>query len=124
MKIVTKKIAAVICVSVLSACATQQPLATSSVPDRGEINIYKNDKKEIESIIGNDALRAFKAEYAAASDNKAFAQSVSGSWNWKSNRTSESHAITSALIGCQRNNKRSEVLYPCKVINVNDEWVE
>ena len=69
MKIVTKKIAAVICVSVLSACATQQPLATSSVPDRGEINIYKNDKKEIESIIGNDALRAFKAEYAAASDN-------------------------------------------------------
>jgi hypothetical protein len=86
--------------------------------------IYENDKHGIESIITNKALESFKTEYAKASKHKAFAQSLSGAWNWKSNRTSREHAITSALISCQRNNKKSEDLYPCVIINVDDEWVE
>ena len=87
------------------------------------ITIYSNDKKGIESLMSNKALESFKTDYAKASKHKAFAQSASGSWNWKSNRTSKEHAITSALIGCQRNNKKSEDLYPCKVINIDGEWL-
>jgi len=87
------------------------------------MTIYSNDKKGIESLMSNKALKSFKTDYAKASNHKAFAQSVSGAWNWKSNRTTKEHAITSALIGCQRNNKKSEDLYPCKVINVDGEWL-
>lgn len=76
------------------------------------------------SLITGSALRSFNEDYIEAPKNRAFAQSTSGAWNWKSDRTSIEHAIISALIGCQRNNKKSEDLYPCKVIHINDEWVE
>jgi len=99
---------------------TSIPLESNSSKS---MTIYSNDKKGIESLMSNKALKSFKTDYAKASNHKAFAQSVSGSWNWKSNRTSKEHAITSALIGCQRNNKKSEDLYPCKVINVDGKWL-
>ena len=104
-------------------CTTQQFKEIPAEP-RSQITIYENTKQGIDSIITNSALTEFKNDYSKASRNKAFAQSVSGAWNWKSNRTSVEHAKTSALIGCQRNNKRSEDLYPCKVIHVNDSWVK
>ena len=77
----------------------------------------------IESIITNKALKSFKTDYLKATSHKAFAQSASGAWNWKSNRTSKAHAIKSALISCQRNNIKNEQLHPCKVINIDGDWV-
>ena len=85
--------------------------------------LYTDDSEGIESLITNQALASFKSKYKEASQNKAFAQSLSGAWSWKSNRTSVEHAKTSALIGCQRNNKKTEDLYPCKVVNINGTWV-
>ena len=88
------------------------------------IKIYQNHAQGKESIISNKALASFNGDYQKAPINKAFAQSTSGSWSWSSNRTSIEHAKTSALIACQINNKKSEDVYPCKVIHVNDQWIE
>jgi len=87
-----------------------------------EKEVSKLEPFSIDSIITNQALKSYENEYLKATSHKAFAQSESGAWNWKSNRTSEKHAIESALISCQVNNKKSESLYPCKVINVDGEW--
>ena len=113
----------IISIFILSGCTAQQIKQTAETPS-SEITSYQNNLTGIDSIISNKALQSFKTEYSKAPTNKAFAQSVSGAWNWKSNRTSIEHAKTSALIGCQRNNKKSEDLYPCKVIHINDTWVK
>ena len=108
---------------VVAGCTVQQ-VKHSTVEGSKKMMVYQNDKAGIDSIISNKALSSFQEEYSAALKNKAFAQSVSGAWNWKSNRTSEEHAITSVLIGCQINNKKSEDIYPCEAIHVNDSWVK
>jgi hypothetical protein len=110
----------------LSGCSTVHSSANKSSVrhDNNKITIYENGQKGMASLITGSALRSFNEDYIKAPKNRAFAQSTSGAWNWKSDRTSIEHAITSALIGCQRNNKKSEDLYPCKVIHINDEWVE
>jgi len=97
---------------VVSGCAVQQDHKPVAEP------------AGIDSIITNKALNSFKTGYSKASTHKAFAQSLSSAWSWKSNMTSVEHAKTSALIACQRNNKESEDLYPCKIINVNDLWIK
>lgn len=115
------------CVLSFLGCATikQNGVSdkSSSIPSH-PIKIYQNHAQGIDSIISNEALISFNTDYKDASPNKAFAQSTSGAWSWKSNRTSIEHAKTSALIGCQRNNRKSEDLYPCKIIHANDQWVE
>ena len=107
-----------------SACASQPSQPAGRQKPASEITIYQNNQQGLDSIISNRAMESFQGEYADAPENKAFAQSVSGAWNWKSNRTSIEHAKTSALVGCQRNNKKSEDLYPCEVIHVNDTWLK
>jgi len=97
---------------------------STKAEDEKGLTIYTSDSEGAESLITNQALESFNTEYKEASKHKAFAQSLSGAWNWKSNRTSIEHAKTSALIGCQRNNKKSEDLYPCKVVNINGKWVK
>lgn len=113
-----------ILVVLAAGCASTEK---TNIPEKSNaskpITIYTNDKKGIESLMSNKALKSYKTDYAKASKHKAFAQSASGAWNWKSNRTSKEHAMTGALIGCQRNNKKSEDLYPCKVINVDGKWL-
>ena len=104
-----------------TGCATQQYMQPN-LEEPQKIVIYQNSNVGLASIISNKALVSFKGDYANAPKNKAFAQSPSGAWNWKSDRTSIEHATTSALIGCQRNNKKSEDVYPCKVIHINDSW--
>lgn len=110
----------------LGGCAAEMQTRSGnqSAFPQSKITMYENKAEGINTIISNKALESFKTEYAEAPENKAFAQSASGAWNWKSNRTSVEHAKTSALIGCQRNNKKSENLYPCKIININGAWVE
>jgi len=121
-----KNVLTVIAVASLTGCATHSDISpTRTIQSNGlEFIEYTNNKTGIDSLITNQAVKSFKTDYQKAPSNKAFAQSVSGAWNWKSNRSSVEHARTSALVGCQRNNKKSEDIYPCKVIHVNDEWVE
>ncbi len=110
----------------LGGCATemQTKSGNQSALTQSKITIYENNAEGINTIISNKALESFKTKYVKASENKAFAQSTSGAWSWKSNRTSVEHAKTSALIGCQHNNKKFEDLYPCKIININGTWIE
>jgi hypothetical protein len=75
------------------------------------------------SLMTNQALRSFRNQYLQATEHKAFAQSDSGAWSWKSNRTTREYAIMNALIDCQKQNKRHEAAYPCKILNVDGEWV-
>lgn len=118
------KFLSLIFVTLITGCATtDKPSVTPQGNASNSITIYTNDKKGLDSLITNQALKSFKSDYANASKHKAFAQSASGAWNWKSNRTSKEHAIKSALIGCQRNNKKSEDLYPCEVINIDGKWL-
>jgi hypothetical protein len=114
--------ALIVCV-MLSGCATtaleKQPELTA-----GNIEKYKNPKSGVESIITNTALSSYNEKYLSASEHKALAQSLSGVWSWKSNRTSVEHAKTSALVACQKNNLKNEELYPCKIINIDGVWVK
>ncbi len=110
---------------ILSGCAiTETPVVKEEIvsPKAVEVEIKLEKLISIESIITNKALRSYKGKYSKAISHKAFAQSNSGAWNWKSNRTSKEHAISSALISCQANNKKYENVHPCKVINVDGEW--
>lgn len=118
-----KLIAFTFVILVTGCSATEKVSPQQATMTSKSITIYSNDKKGIESLISNKALASFKTDYSKALNHKAFAQSASGSWNWKSNRTSKEHAVTSALISCQRNNKLSEDIYPCEVINIDGEWL-
>lgn len=112
----------------LSGCTpteTHEPKEEVVIPEAVEpVEVETKVEKiiSIESIITHQALMSYKGKYLKASTHKAFAQSESGAWNWKSNRTSKEHAINSALISCQANNKKHEKMYPCKVISVDGEW--
>jgi hypothetical protein len=72
-------------------------------------------------IITNAALESYQ-KYRSANNHKAFAQSESGAWNWRADRTNQEYAMKNALMGCRANNK-VENEYPCKIININGEWV-
>jgi hypothetical protein len=115
-------------VILLSGCAiteTHEPKEEFVIPKTLEpVEVETKVEKiiNIESIITNQALMSYKGKYLKASTHKAFVQSESGAWNWRSNRTSKEHAINSALISCQADNKKYEEMYPCKVINVDGEW--
>jgi len=114
-------------VLLLSGCATTEVVAEKEVISPQTIKVIKKEVVDIEpigikSIISNNALKTYKNEYQKATLHKALVQSETGAWSWKSNRTSKQHAIKSALISCQKYNKKHEDLYPCKVINVDGEW--
>jgi len=75
-------------------------------------------------IIRQKAFQDFKEKYLAAKGYKAFAQSESGNWNWRSNRTSKDHAINNALASCRSRNQEYETKQPCRIINLENEWVD
>ena len=75
-------------------------------------------------IIRKKARTAFEQKYRKARDHKAFAQSASGNWNWRSNRTSKDHAINNALASCRARNHEHEAKQPCRIVHVNDEWTD
>ncbi len=75
-------------------------------------------------IISKKAQTSFTDKYLNAKGHKAFAQSESGNWNWRSNRTSIDHAINNALASCRARNLAFEVDQPCRIIHVNDEWTD
>ena len=90
--------------------ATAETVVVEPEVTKTIIEVTKPELFTIESIISKKALKSFETPYHQAPSHKAFTQSESGAWSWKSNRTSKEHAIKSALISCQINNKKSESL--------------
>ena len=113
---------------IASGCSSTQqqtPAENTSVSlvTQQDVQPPNNESYSISSIISNKALISYKTKYSQATNHKAFAQSAVGSWNWRSNRTSKQHAIDSALIACQANNEKYEAKHPCRVINVDGDWI-
>ncbi|HOY21516.1 MAG TPA: hypothetical protein PK002_00080 [Cellvibrio sp.] len=76
-----------------------------------------------ESILRtNAALKSYKEEYLLQQQNKAFAQSPDGHWNWRSDRVTVEMAKEDALAGCNRHTKKDG--QACVIVNVNGEWVK
>lgn len=100
----------------LVGCAPQKSVLLASSENRNKISSKT-------SIMTIEALDTFNTSYKDALIHKAFAQSDSGAWAWRANRLKKEQAINDALAKCKENNKKYEKSYPCKVINVNDEWV-
>lgn len=98
--------------------------ALSTIASGIEVNIYVSSKSGVSSIITNEALASYNDKYSSAANHKAFAQSLSGAWSWRSDRTSVDHAKRSALINCQRSNQENEDSYPCEIININGFWID
>lgn len=74
-----------------------------------------------EIIRTNDALKSYKKEYLNAAGHKAFAQSPSGAWAWRAERTTREFAIEDAINACNSYQEASEPR--CVVIHVDNEWV-
>jgi hypothetical protein len=111
-------------IPLLVGCATyEQPIPAE--PSTGEIVEPSFEQKAVgeASLMTNQALKSYREGYVHATKHKAFAQSDVGAWSWKSNRTSIKYAIENSLIDCQKNNKKHEAEYPCKIINVDGKWV-
>ena len=110
----------------LSGCATTERAVVEQNVNHSQGQKQVTPKFEpysIKSIITNHALKSYKTKYVYAKSHKAFAQSKSGTSYWKSDRTSRKHAMESALVACQVHNKKSESMYPCKIINIDGVWV-
>lgn len=113
----------IVFIPLLVGCATyEQPIPTET--STSEIVEPSFEQKAVGEalIMTNQALKSYREEYVHAIEHKVFAQSDVGAWSWKSNRTSIKHAIDNSLIDCQKNNKRHEAEYPCKIINVDGKW--
>lgn len=74
-------------------------------------------------LMTRKAVKSY-AEYLQEERHKAFAQSETGSWAWVGSRTSPAYAKLNALAKCQSHNQEHEETSPCKVINVDGEWLE
>ncbi|RYY76492.1 MAG: hypothetical protein EOO52_03010 [Gammaproteobacteria bacterium] len=70
----------------------------------------------------NKALKSYNEEYLVAPDNKAFAQSPEGHWNFRSDRVTVEMAKEDALAGCNKHVRPKESA--CVIVNVNGEWVQ
>ena len=114
----------VVLTAFLVGCAThQQALPPATNSNANAEPALEGKVLGEDSIMTKQALKSYRENYSHASTHKAFAQSGSGAWSWKSNRTSVEYAIQNSLISCQKNNKRHETEYPCKIINVDGEWI-
>ena len=108
----------------LGGCASvQHPTPSATSDSATPKSTFAFEATGEASLMTNQALRSFRNQYLQATEHKAFAQSDSGAWSWKSNRTTREYAIMNALIDCQKQNKRHEADYPCKILNVDGEWV-
>jgi len=79
--------------------------------------------KSEESVLRtNAALKSYKEDYLLHPQNKAFAQSPDGHWNWRSDRVTVEMAKEDALAGCNKYTKKDG--QACVIVNVNGEWVK
>lgn len=73
-------------------------------------------------IAGPAALKAFTEEYLGQANHKAFAASDSGAFGWRSGQSSLREAATQAMAACEAD--RKAYTGPCKLVNVNGQWVK
>ncbi|MDB6063386.1 MAG: hypothetical protein JWM78_3489 [Verrucomicrobiaceae bacterium] len=85
-------------------------LAAASICSAGE-----------EQIKLKDALSSFRANYSAASNHKAFAQSAQGAWAWSVEKADAQDAIDDAIAKCTSYLKPNQG--PCMAIHVDNEWI-
>ena len=69
------------------------------------------------------SAKSYKNKYSLKTDNKAFAQSATGSWAWSSNKPTILEAEQSALNSCKSSNSKNEDRYPCTIIDINGKMV-
>lgn len=94
----------------------------STMADQSESQSNEGAAKIDESILStNAALKDYKEIYVNRPQNRAFAQSPNGHWNWRSDRVSIEIAKEDALAACNKHVKKNEPR--CEVINVNGEWI-
>jgi uncharacterized membrane protein YhaH (DUF805 family) len=67
------------------------------------------------------ARPAFRGEYAAAPQHKAFAVSPGGAWGWKSGEATADDAVAAALATCTAN--RQSYTQECLPVNVDGQWM-
>lgn len=77
----------------------------------------------IDLIITKKALSSYNTIYKHERKNKAFAQSDSGAWAWRANKSSIESAISSTLTACQAYIKKNKSEYPCKIIDLNGSFI-
>lgn len=87
---------------------TQRPIETNKHVVMGE-----------ESILSKKALDAYRNIYKYAKLHKAFAQASSGAWAYKYGVFSAQKAKSITLDNCKKHNTGK----PCRLINVDNEWV-
>ena len=120
-------------ITILLAICSSLVASDKSPVDIGDVELIKKSDPTVEilieetasdasSIMSKKALESFLDKYSKASSHKAFAQSKSGEWAWRSNQTTAEYAATAALLKCQHNNQKLEEQFPCKIINMDDRW--
>lgn len=70
------------------------------------------------------AVESYQVNYVDAEFHKAWARSKSGAAAWVADRFTEDDAIEQALTTCRDINKKREKKHPCKIINLNGEWID
>ncbi len=70
------------------------------------------------------AVESYMVNYVDGDFHKAWARTKAGSWAWAVNRYTQEDAIDHALQSCRSVNQKYEKVFPCKIINLDGEWVE
>jgi hypothetical protein len=94
----------------------------SAVKSDESVKTTESIKNEESILRTNAALKSYKDEYLLHPQNKAFAQSPDGHWNWRSDRVTVEMAKEDALAGCNKYTKKDG--QACVIVNVNGEWVK
>lgn len=122
MLIPTGTLAAILSVFILQAPQTKPPEALTET-NYGSIHpIPPSPDCHISVFRKRAAVDNFINKYMDAKQHRAFAQSTSGTWAWRSARTSTEYAVQNALAACQAVNKKYEDSAPCQIIHVDDYW--
>lgn len=110
---------------VLAALVFSHSVIADQSGSQSSESATKSDEglKSEESILRtNAALKSYKEDYLLHPQNKAFAQSPDGHWNWRSDRVTVEMAKEDALAGCNKYTKKDG--QACVIVNVNGEWVK
>ena len=101
-------------------------LSTSSLAEDNRLQrnyIVAVNDPDTSRLMTKKAVKSYEM-YLKEERHKAFAQSDTGSWAWVGSRTSPAYAKLNALAKCQSHNQEHEETSPCKVVNVDGEWLE
>ena len=79
----------------------------------------------VDDLISVKAQESYKTNYVKDTGLKVFAQSKDGSWNWRSSKDPEKsiESLTEDVLKKCGQNWRKRLGYPCKVVNINGDWV-